>query len=178
MSTNATILNTIPANRNFLSSIPYQFYIKRCPNVNFFIQKVNLPGVSSQSVIQPTPFSDVPRPGVKLTWNPLMISFKVDEKLENYQEIWNWITALNEAESFEPYAELKAEPEFTGLNITSEIIVVMEDNERQPTYNVYFHDSFPVMLADLNFDGTQSDVEYITASVVFKYSTYSIEQNV
>ena len=33
---------------------------------------------------------------------------------------------------------------------------------------------FPVSLSDLNFDATDSDIDYLTANVTFKYTIYNI----
>lgn len=173
---NQTVLNTVPINRNFLSPIPYLLMIKRTPNLDFFVQKMNLPGVGSMNAVQPTPFTDVPLSGVKLNWNPLFVTFKVDENLANWQEIFNWITAINEAVSFDPYKALAVNPTWTGLNVTSEMTLIVHNNERQPNFNIYIHDAFPISLTDLNFDTTLTDVEYLTASVSFRYSTYELEQ--
>lgn len=174
--TSNTVLNTVPHNRNFLSPIPYQLVIKRTPNMDFFVQKMNLPGVGSMNATQPTMFTDIPLSGVKLHWNDLFVTFKIDEDLQNWQEIFNWVTAINETVTFAPYGALARNPSWTGLNVTSEIILIIHNNERQPNFNVYFHDAFPISLTDLNFDTTLTDVEYLTASVAFKYSTYDVEK--
>ena len=41
-------------------------------------------------------------------------------------------------------------------------------------YNVKFRDMFPISLSDINFDATDTDIQYFTANVTFKYSIYDI----
>lgn len=172
----STPLTTLPQNRNFLSPIPYKLIVQRTPNLDFFVQKINLPGVSSQQAMQSTMFTDLPHSGVKLRWNPLFVTFKIDEAMESWQEIFNWITAINNATSAKGQAAMAVNPKWTGLNVTSEMTLIIHDNERQPNYNIYFHDSFPITLTDLTFDGTKTDVEYLTCSATFLYSTYDMEK--
>ena len=176
MSMNQTVLSTIPTNLNFLSPIPYKLIMSRTPNLDYFVQKINLPGVSSMNAVRPTAFTDIPYSGVKLNWNPLFVTFKCDEELANWQEIFNWITAINDAKSFEPYEKLNENPSYTGLNVTSELTLIVHDNERNPNYNVFFHTAFPISLTDVTFDATQTDINYLTASVTFRYSTYDLQK--
>lgn len=174
--TETTLFSQIPTDRNFLSPIPYQLLIKRTPNVDYFVQQVNLPGISSQPAIQPTPFTDLPHSGVKLQWNPFYASFKVDEDMANFQEIFNWMTALNEATDVTPYGVLAHNPPYLGMGITSEMILVIMDGQRQPNINIYLHDAFPINLTGIDFDVTKTDVNYVTCAATFLYSTYDIEK--
>lgn len=173
-----TALSLVPPNRNFLSPIPYMLLVRRLPNVDFFVQKINLPGMTSQPAIQPTNFSNIPWSGVKLHWNPLKVTFKVDENLNNWGEIFNWLVAINLAVDTTGYAQLASHPSFTGLGIESEMILVLHDDERQPQKNVVFHGAFPIALDDLNFDSTLKDVEYVTATATFIYTNYDLDVNI
>ena len=48
--------------------------------------------------------------------------------------------------------------------------------EAHPKYNktVKFNDLFPIGLTSLDFEATDTDVNYFTAEVVFKYTVYNI----
>ena len=41
-------------------------------------------------------------------------------------------------------------------------------------FNVNFKDLWPYSLTTLNFDATDTDIEYFTADVSFKYTTYNL----
>ena len=41
-------------------------------------------------------------------------------------------------------------------------------------FQVNFKDLFPYSLTTLNFDATDTDIEYFTASVSFKYTIYNL----
>ena len=49
-------INNTPENKNFLSPLNFRFQIKKAPNVNFFIQKVNIPQIELPQVDTPNPF--------------------------------------------------------------------------------------------------------------------------
>ncbi|MEE3228049.1 MAG: hypothetical protein VX237_03000, partial [Chloroflexota bacterium] len=83
------ILNQ-PTNLNLLQTVAFETNFLRIPNVSYFCQSVNIPGMVLGTALQPTPFSDIPIEGEKLTFDQLNISFLVDEDLQNYQEIYSW----------------------------------------------------------------------------------------
>ena len=43
-----------------------------------------------------------------------------------------------------------------------------------PKFQVVFDDLFPYSLSTLSFDATDTDVEYFTADVSFKYTIYKL----
>ena len=165
-----------PENNNLLSPLNFVMRIQRAPSTNWFIQKLNMPGVQLRPVIQNTPFADIWQPGDHLTYSPFKIQFRVDESLQNYFELLNWITALGLPKDFEPYAALAKEPEWTGLGIKSDISLTILDSARNALYTVYFHDSFPIDLSDMNFDLTPQGINYQFASATFRYTTYTFEK--
>ena len=68
-----------PDNLNLLQLVAFETNFQRIPNVNYFCQKVNIPGMVLGSAVQPTPFSDIPLEGDKLSFDTLDISFLIDE---------------------------------------------------------------------------------------------------
>ena len=47
-------------------------------------------------------------------------------------------------------------------------------NSLVPSFQIFFKDLFPYDLSTLSFDATQTDQEYFTADVSFKYTIYTI----
>ena len=86
----SAVTNT-PENKNFLSPINFRFQIKRSPHLNFFIQRVNLPAIRLPHVTYPNPVQNIPYFGEHMEYADLVIEFKVDEDLQNYLELHNWI---------------------------------------------------------------------------------------
>lgn len=167
-----------PTSFNFLSPINFQFILKRAPNINYVVQKINLPGIQLPTATEATPFIDFPKPGEKLSFQPLMVEFKVDEDFNNYLEIYNWLKALGRIPTSDPLKEMMAAPYYTGTADKSEIVVIILDSQKNPNINIFFHDAFPVMLSPLDFDVKQTTVTYITATVQLAYSWYDISKNI
>lgn len=163
-----------PANLNFLSPLNFNFRLKRAPNLNFFIQKVNLPAVSFKSVVQPNPFVNVPVAGDHLDYGDLSVTFKVDEDLNNYLEIHNWIRSLTFPENFEEYENIKRNAEYTGQGLTSDITLIISNSVKIPNFEVNFRNAYPTSLSALSFQTTDSTVEFITATATFEYLLYDI----
>lgn len=168
-----------PSNKNFLSPLNFKFKIKKCPGVNFFIQKVNVPRLRLPDVGVPNPFLALPKPGDHATFEELSITFKVDEDMQNYMELYTWITEMGKPQNFEQYASIQAR-EFrsptSGTGIYTDIELEILSSKRQANYAVVFQDAFPVDLGSIQFDSTLEDVDYVTADAMFRYKLYTIEK--
>jgi hypothetical protein len=167
-----------PENLNFLSGLKYKFVIHKTPVINFFCQKCTLPGISIDTVEQPTPLQNLPMAGTTLNYEDLVIEFAVDENFQSYIEIWKWINGLGFPKNFHEYADLKNEDndisqEFGGLYADATLHIL--SNETNPIINVYFRDAFPYSLSDLSFDATTEDANWLTATARFKYGWVDIE---
>ena len=158
---------TVTQNVNFLSPLGFRFLLNRTPNIEYFCQGVTLPTISMQENLQATPFTQVPRPGDKITYEPLVLRFRVDENMDNYLEIFNWINELGKPQSFDQY---------TKVNNFSDGSILLLSSNNNPKIRISFEDMFPLSLSPLNFDVTQSDVEYLEADVMFRYKLFTVEQ--
>ena len=90
-----------PANLNQLNVISFQTNFLRMPMVDYFCQRVSIPGITSSSIVQTTPFADVPIEGDHLVFEDLSLDFIVDEDLKNYIEIFDWLKAIGFPDNFE-----------------------------------------------------------------------------
>lgn len=167
-------LDNQPENFNFLSPFSFKFQIKKTPYLNFFVQSVNIPGISMPAPEQPNPFVGIPLPGDHLTYDELLIQFKVDEELKNYLELHNWIRALGYPENFNEYKTIANQPKLSGLGIVSDISLLILTSAKNPKFEVVFKDAFPIQLSALIFETTSETVSYIDASATFRYRSYDI----
>ena len=164
-----------PSNKNFLSPLGFKFFVKKLPNVNFFAQKANIPGISiGATPEQANPFVAIPYQGDHAQFNELEVTFRVDENLQNFLEIQNWIRALTFPEEFEQFAALfKAKPG-SGDGLKSDASLVITTNGKNPNFECLFQDIFPISISDLVFDTTDESVNYLDATVQFRYTLYKI----
>lgn len=171
-----TAVEDTPLNKNYLSPLNYKFSVKKLPHINFFLQRANIPSLSIVSPSMPNPFVAIPLSGDHIQFGTLSISWKVDEQLKSYQEIFNWLMGLGFAKDYKQYADL-AKKNKTGEGIISDISIVVTDSAKNPRFEFVFVDAFPTYLSDLNLDTTTMDVNYITASATFKYTYFEINRN-
>ena len=167
-------------NRNFLTPTGFQFNLKRSPKVAFFCNEANIPDLNLGVAIQPNYLRDIPTPGDKIDFGDLSLRFLVDENLENYMEIQNWIRGLGYPESVQEFRDLAAESTIKGpyvkdrQNIYSDGTLQILGNNLVAKFNVNFKDLFPISLTTLTFDATDTDIQYFTANVDFKYTSYTL----
>jgi hypothetical protein len=167
-------IDKTPTNKNFLSPINFTFVLKRSPLLNFFVQKINIPSIDLGTFNQPSPLLNIPYAGDHLNYSEFQVEFKVDENFTNYLEIHNWIKGLAYPENQEQYAALSRNPKESGESIKSDISVIIADGLKNPNFEITFTDAFPISLSGLEFDTRNSDVDYITSAVTFKYTYYNI----
>lgn len=163
-----------PTNKNYLSPLTFLFNIKRAPNVNFFIQRAHIPGLTLDAVEQNNPFVTIPRPGDHIDFEDLAIEFKVSENLDNWLEIFNWIKNTGFPNSYEEYANIASKSIISGEGITSDITLLLANNNKILNIDVTFKDALPISLTSLEFDSTNPNIEYLSAVATFKYRTYDI----
>ena len=167
-------------NRNFLSSIGFKFTLNRARKVSFFSNSANIPAINLGVAQQPTYLKDLDIPGDKLVFDDLVIRFLVDEDLENYMEIQNWMRGLGYPESLSEIYELQERDttqigyDSDSMNIYSDGTLEVLNSNMRTQFDIVFKDLFPYSLSELSFDATNPDTEYFTAEVSFKYSIYNI----
>jgi hypothetical protein len=163
-------------NRNFLSPVGFKFTLAKYPKVSFFCNSSRIPEISLGTAIQPSYLKDLDVPGEKLTYGDLTISFLVDEGLENYMAVHNWMTGLGFPETTQQFKNLTTNDD--GIRDLKEqysdgSLSILNSNYRT-TANVKFKDLFPVSLTSLEFDSSVTDIQYFTAEATFKYTVYNI----
>jgi hypothetical protein len=155
---------------NFLSPLEFVVSVQRLPGVQFFSQSINIPSVSIAQVDQNTPFKVIPVPGDRLTYSELPLSFIVDESMDNYIEVYNWLKDLAFNEEFPQFDNIKK----SEYGILTDISVVIMNSHKNPNINIQFRDCFPVSLSDITLDTTQTDVVYPQATVSFTFRDFII----
>jgi hypothetical protein len=169
-----TALDNTPINKNFLNPLNFVFQIKRSPHLNFFIQKVNLPEISLEIPTQSNPFVSIPIYGDHIHYATLDVTFKVDEDLQNWFEVHNWIRSLGFPDNFTEYAQIKEQTQVSGQGVRSDISLVLLNAVKLPTFEITFRECFPISLSALQFDVTDNTVDYMTAQASFKYILYDV----
>ena len=159
-----------PTNLNQLNVVSFDLSLSRLPKVEYFCQRINIPSVTLGETKFPTPFIDLPVEGDTLVYDVLSIGFILDEDLQNYIELYTWMTALGFPKEYPQFTELK-EPglasETTGKY--SDMTIILHTNKANPNYQVTFTDVFPTSLGGVQFDSTPTGMDPIVVDASFMF---------
>ena len=183
-----------PTKLDYASPTQFRFGINQLPKVEFFTVGATVPSIALGDAIFPTPFKDIPVMGDKITYENLSISFIVDEYLENYISLHEWITAIGFPKSRTQFKDFRAntsnvaqatrgtsqdigdvQPSTPANALFSDAYLMILSNKNNPIVEITFHDMYPVSLGALEYSQGATDVEYITVSADFAYQIYDIK---
>jgi len=170
------LITNQPDNINFLSPLGFKFVLARAPNLNFFVTDVNLPSINLGFIETPTPFKILEFPGDRLDYGDLQVTFRVDENFENYLEVYNWLLALGFPENYGQYKRVAAADPGEKDTVYSDATLTIMNSSMIPNIEVEFEDLFPTGISDINFTSTDSDLNYVTNTVSFKYKIFRVKK--
>ena len=163
-------------NRNFLTGVGFKFSLTKFPKVDFFSNSARIPELNLELTQQTSYLKNIDVPGERLTYGDLTLRFLVDENMENYLAVYNWLTGLGFPETTKEFADLikdkdgQRDPKEAFCDGT---LRILNSNYREVA-KVKFNDLFPTSLTSLDFDATNTDVQYFTAEASFKYTIYNL----
>ncbi len=191
MATSTSPLSRQPTKLDYSSPTQFKFSINQLPKVEFFTVAANLPGISLPPASYNTPFKNIPTIGEKPEYEDLTITFIVDEFLENYISIHEWITGTGFPKSRQQFSDFRT---LTANNPTDAKTVSVDkvgtatpdrgmygdatltilSNKNNPLVEIRFQDLFPTSLGGLDYTQVATDVEYLNVQVTFQYKIYEI----
>jgi len=194
--TTTNVETRAPDKMDYASPIQFRFKITKLPQVEFFIQTANIPGIALGSTTQETPLKDIAGVGDKVTYQALDISFIVDENLNNYKELHDWITGLGFPKDYTQFQTMQAtgadrfpgstrSTAATGTNtpqplseggIYSDATLTVLNSKNIAKTEIRFQNVFPISLGSLSYDIKASDVDYLQVQASFNYMYYEIVQ--
>ena len=188
-----TTFSRQPTKLDYSSPTQFRFLINQLPKVEYFTTEANIPGITLGEGQFNTPLKDIELLGDKLTYEDLAISFIVDENLENYIEMHTWLTSIGFPADRKQFSDFRSTTSNKGTTtrgesndigdvgastperaMYSDAMMTILTNKNNPVVECRFRDVFPTSLSGLTYSQNQTDVEYLTASVTFKYQIYEI----
>ena len=179
MAAAGILVNQI-ANRNFLTGVGFKFTLGKYPKIDFFSNSARIPELSLDTAVQPTYLKNIDVPGEKLTYGDFTLRFLVDENMENYISVYNWLNGLGFPEETAQFRELTTDISGTRdlkQGFSDGTLRILNSNFNEVA-KVKFKDLFPVSLTSLDFDATSTDVSYFTAEATFKYTIYELSSSI
>ena len=143
---------------------------KHYPNLEFFCQTILHPSMTINPVEVPIKrVGSIPFAGDKLVFGELTAIIIVDENLNAYTEMYNWMDRLVDTN------EIKAlDRSDTAIPTYSDITVSILSSHNNTTRTIRYIDCIPISLGDMTLESTSGDVQYITFPVTFRFSTFQL----
>ena len=190
MAVETTTAQRQPSKLDYSSQVQFRFEILYLPLVEYFVQSANVPGIQLGTATVPSPFYDYPVPGDTLSFDPLNISFLVDENLNNFNELHKWISRLGFGDSHQEFADLLREgtpsqrtPSSKGIQkplpeigTYSDATLTILSSKNTPKTEIRFKNIFPTSIPGLDYNIGGTDVDYVTCNASFSYLGYTINQ--
>ena len=182
-----------PTVYDYATGTQWRLAFNRLPKTTWFCTAANVPGITLGEASYPTPMVDMFLTGDKLTFETLNITFIVDEELQNYRELWNWLVGIGSPVSHDQWAtaltqgdgavrqfgtediDPRTKVTYEESNLYSDATLIVYNSKNIPKVDVKFKNMFPTSLSALEYSQDLSDVEYFKASATFRYLYYEFE---
>lgn len=151
--------SNLTSNINILSPTGFKLTINRekFANTEFFITSFGIPSISLGEVQTNFRNNIGYTPGEAITFDTLNLRFAIDEDMNNYTEIFNWMKANKESNSER-----------------HDMILSVMSSHNNVNKQFQFKDAFPTTLSGVEFSTQTTDVEYLQADVSFRYNEFAI----
>ena len=184
--TTATWAGSLPDNLSYLAPTQFELLVKKLPNTKYFATGVNIPAVSIGESIQPTRLgANIKVPGDKIQFGEITITFIVDENMENWTELYNWMEGITGSTDTEKYRLLVGANKRDGQpydysedgdQLYSDMVIVVTTAANNPNRYVRIQDAYPSSLGEITMDTTVSGgITYVTCTASFQFTSFTIE---
>ena len=178
---------------DYATGTQWRLAFNRLPKTTWFCTAANVPGITLGEAQYATPMTDMFVTGDKLTFETLNITFLVDEELQNYRELWDWLVGMGSPVSHSQWettlakgdgairqfgtddADPRTKSTYEESNLYSDATLIVYSSKNQPKVEVKFKNMFPTSLSSLEYSQEATDVEYFKASATFRYLYYEFE---
>ena len=182
-----------PTVYDYATGTQWRLAFNRLPKTTWFCTAANIPGITLGEAQYPTPMVDMIVSGDKLTFETLNITFLVDEELQNYRELWDWLVGMGSPVNHSQWstiltkgdgavrqfgtsdADPRTKTTYEESNLYSDSTLIVYNSKNTAKVNVQFKNMFPTSLSALEYSQDLTDVEYFKASATFRYLYYEFE---
>ena len=150
---------------NFLAPNGFRLVVDNTvyADVQYKVQQVSIPSINVDATPSPYGGGTSYTIGDRANYEPLELTFLVDENLKNYKEIHNWIMGA------------LTNPDAAVDGKFKDITLMILSSHNNVIQEIQFIGAFPTGLSTLQFDSSASDIEYLTANVTFQYQYYKLK---
>lgn len=164
---------TLTTNLNYLQPTSFKLVLDRTnyPNLEFFCQNVTHPGMLIGTAELPfRKITGVPFPGDKLTFNELSANVILDEDMQGYEEMYNWIRRILDTNVSTPLQRTS-----TTVPHYADITLHILSSHNNTTKQIQYRDCVPTSLGDIQFESTSTGDTFITFNASFRFSYFELK---
>lgn len=159
---------------NFMSPLDFMFKLQRAPELSYNVQDANIPDLTGNVIEYPTPFRPIPIAGDTLSYGDFMMTFRVDENMSNYLEIFNWMIGIYFPNTFEEHQTVANATPSSGAGIYSDGTLTILNSTKNPNIEIRYQDLFPIGLTDVQLSTKEETITYVEATATFRYKQFTI----
>lgn len=149
-------------NINLLSPTGFKMVFSKpeLKGLEFYLQSVDLPTVSVGEANYSTPKLNVMLGGDKLMFDPFTANVLCDEKMDNFAAIFKWLNDTVVTDN--------------GKDLICDASLIILNSSNNQTRIIEFKNCYPNSMSGIAFDVGQTEVQYASFSVTFRYDYYTV----
>lgn len=141
---------------NLLKPQNFSMEFNRAPNCVFHCRQVPLPNMSIGQITNGTGQEvNYKVPASIEMYDPMTLMFAVDEDLNNYNEIFDWMEQIRDED-------------YDYERHTSDASVILHTNKNNPNKEYVYIDCWPMTLSEITFNGNDEMPELL-CTAIFSY---------
>ena len=166
------LLGNFPTTSNLLTANQFKFNTSRIPILSEYVIGVNIPSIEFVSAELNTAFGvNIPTATGKYIFEDLTVSFLVDEELESWREIYEWMIRLG------PMNENSEQIMYNDCYDSTTVgELTILNSAYKPKFRYKFYNMFPISLTGFSFTTTAADSIQLSSSATFRFSYYDVEK--
>tara|TARA_R100001015_G_C4628210_1_gene188257 strand:+ start:264 stop:896 length:633 start_codon:yes stop_codon:yes gene_type:complete len=162
-----------PDTNNFLNTSYFKLVLGRLPTMTYMCQTVNLPGISIGVADQFTALGlRQKRAGDTYNFDDLTVSFLVDENMDNWTEMFNWMISIADYESNIPIG--KGGDVIDEGDHFSDARILITNSAFKAKKEIILKDIIPTNLSGVEFSSVESDSIPTIATATFAFTSMRI----
>lgn len=148
-------------NRNVALGTSFLLEIPLFPELNYFVQNAELPSITMGGVDTPYKNHQGILPSNRIDFDPLNLTFLVDEEYENWYSLVCWFERIRTGRG-------------AILDEMSDITLHLVNSNKNFNKEIIFRSAFPSFVGSLPLDSGSVDADPVICSATFRYQYFEM----
>ena len=173
-----------PETINPLQVYGFELRIEKIPNITFWVKDANIPDITLSEARQATPFVDIPHVGDKTEWGSLDIRYMIDEWMDNYESLYEWITLIGFVKTHRDISKWKRKffnADFNqydaDLALCSSATLTVKGANNTPVRTFHFPYMWISNLGAISLTDENQETQYMYGTAIFKFPYFELSDS-